>query len=251
MTRQFFQVLGIIFLVVTLGAVSPAWSDWLQPPDLTSNGVAVRVSSPPMPADDFQATGSGPITGIDIYTSSNGAGPWLLNFTLAIWSNIPANPTNDQPYSKPGDLLWSKAFLPGSYQSSHIADLDPHGTFWDPMGAINSDVASVWQFHFSIDPAEAFSQTAGQIYWLSVSGWMDMACGWQSTDPEHHWMDYAVWATENYVSPDWQLLTYSQEFTGQNLDLAFGISSIPIPATLPLLGSGLLGLLAWRRFRER
>jgi hypothetical protein len=246
MRRQFFQVLCIILVAGTLGAVSPAWSDWLQPPDLTANGVAVRVSSPPALADNFQAAITGPITDIYIYISSNDSHAYLPNFTLGIWNDIPATSTTP---SMPGTNLWLQALIfSDQYQVSSSA-INPPGTFYDPTGAISADVGSLWQYHFSFTPGQAFVATAGQTYWLSATGWTDGPYGWQSTDPGHQWTDDAVWTTDwsGDTAQNWQALRYS---TGQSMDLAFGITSTPIPATLPLLGSGLLGLAAWRRFRK-
>jgi hypothetical protein len=252
MKKNFFQVLCIIMVVGVFGAVSAAWADWnpgdpykwLQLPDLTSNGVDVQASQPPTLADDFRCTGSGPITDIHIWGSyKDDDGPQPLTFTLGIWSNIPGDPTTP---STPNQLLWTQTFAPGQYQSRLYATVTAGEWFWDPASGLIGNDTQVYQYNFFINPADAFVQTLDQIYWLSVSVAPDgVAFGWKTTDPKNHFMDDAVW-----MSGDWEPLKYfsCHEYAGQTMDLAFVIT--PIPATLPLLGSGLLGLAALG-FRRR
>jgi hypothetical protein len=255
MKKPFFQVLSIIMVVGVLGAVSPAWSDWnpgdpykwLQPPDLTPNGVDVHRGLGFLLADDFQCTGSGPITDIHLWGSYlNDQGPQELTFVLGIWTNIPATPTAP---STPGSLIKAWTFYPGQYQSRIYSTVTSE-YFWNPFtGAVGTDT-QVWQFNFFIDPEYAFVQTLGQIYWLSVGasvGPDESYFGWKTTDPQNHFGDDAVWGYGV-----WEPLTYfpGHPYAGESMDLAFVIT--PIPATLPLLGTGLLGLaaLAYRRRRQ-
>lgn len=254
MNRKSMRVLGCIVLIAgILGAVSPAWADWnpgdfskwQQLPDLTSKGVDVRVSQPVTLADDFRCTGSGPITDIHIWGSSlNNQQLPPMTFLLGIWSDVPAGL---EPYSHPGSLLWSRTFQPGQYQYRVYAS----GTeefFWDPLGQYNGFDSVVGQVNFFINPQDAYSQTKDTIYWLSATVLnVDFPVGWKTTDLASRWNDDAVWLDP---AGNWHPLTYfpGHPYAGQSMDLAFVIT--PVPGSLLLLGSGLLGLVGWR-FRRR
>jgi hypothetical protein len=95
-------------------------------------------------------------------------------------------------------------------------------------------------FHYDAVLTKAFHQEAGQVYWLTIMAVIDggenLQWGWhESVD---HWNDNAV---QLGYSPYgwWDLLP------GE--DMAFQLSKVPVPASVLLLGSGLVGLIGLRR----
>ncbi len=148
-----------------------------QLPDL-DNGMNVLAVEPLILADDFLCTETGPITDIhlwgswldDIFPNNSGgvADPGEVAFHLSIHSDIPANAAM---YSTPGELLWEMDFLPGSFRNRPWATSTER--FFDPLNnvVIGFDT-HVIQYNFLIDPADAFVQTAGEIYWLDVQAFV-------------------------------------------------------------------------------
>jgi hypothetical protein len=253
MKRQFFQILCLIMMVGVLGVASPAWAHWnvgdpakwVQLPNL-DNGVDVQATWPNSLADDFLCTFSGPITDIHLWGSVLGDGdPGLLKIFLGIYSNIPSGPDG---YSVPGDFLWGRYFLPGQYTIRDYAT-GLSETFWDPKtGATGSDTV-VKQLNFYIDPQDAFPQVEGTTYWLVVevadadTGTMPaIPVGWKTSVDQ--WNDNAVWYDTDPDHRGWYELIYADK----SVDLAFAITTVPLPPSAWLLGSGLLGLLGfgWR-----
>ena len=210
-------------------------------------------------ADDFRCTESGPITGIHIWSSYLDDNASLLHrFNLAIYDNIPAG-TGGVPYSRPGGLLWQAYRTADAERVYATADEQ----FYDPnqQDFIGTDT-KVYQYNFDFDAADAFPQTAGEIYWLGVghsfdfdgSGSVDIfdvamitnaspwAYGWKTTD--RPWEDRAVWTDiDSYMGPPqvvgagpWEPLDW---------DLAFVIT--PEPATILILTVAGLPMLLKRR----
>src|SRR5439155_6074251 len=92
-------------------------------------------------------------------------------FSLGIWSDVPAGV--DAPYSHPGNQLWTGSFT--NYTECLYAGLGPPGStngieqFFDPnMNQIIGNDNLIWQYTLDI-LTNAFYQTNGTIYWLSVS----------------------------------------------------------------------------------
>ncbi len=208
---------------------------YFQPPDITSSGVAVWTGTGQSlnhtVADDFLCKKTGPITGIQIWGAY--LGDYMkenldyLQFSLGIWSDVPAN-NQTNSYSHPGELLWTMDFDPGEYQKSLYAEVDPREFFMDPMepAYLEPGDKEVWQFNFDIAPEEAFMQTEGNIYWLSVATINDYNFfGWKSTDPESGRYDAAVWRTGE---TDWYCLNYlsgeNYPYVGQGMNMAFVIT---------------------------
>ena len=210
---------------------------WLQPPDLTSNGVDVSLVEK-MLANDFRCTLTGPITDLHIWTSfyqdllpSEGLNS--LAFTLEIYSDVPAGPEN--LYSHPGELLWARDVPPFSYAADRIAVGAPEWWF-DPaqnLWVFPGDT-QVFQYDFTFPADVAFVQTKGTIYWLAVR-YQDIlsqepaAMGWKSCPIEERWQDDAVW-----FDPDrqvWVDLHYGNgheyaQVIENSMDLALAVTGI-------------------------
>lgn len=206
---------------------------WLQPPDLNTTGVDVAFVESTL-ADDFQCIQTGPITDIHLWTSFYHDGYpedlTTLPFTLELYSDVPADPTDPGSYSHPGVLLWSRDCAPGSYAANRIAAAldewwhDPLTGLWEPHGD-----TQVYQYDFIIPKEEAFVQTEGTIYWLAVRYLppptpVPIQMGWKSS--LEHWQDDAVWW--NPLAQAWQELRYGGDhpMAPETMDLAFAITGV-------------------------
>lgn len=204
---------------------------WLQRPDLTANGVDVSFTETTL-ADDFRCTLTGPITDLHVWTSFYQdllpqEGLNSLAFTLEIYSDVPVSPEN--PYSHPGQLLWSRTIAPGTYNADRIAAglaewwHDPAQNSWIFPGD-----TQVYQYDFTIPVDEAYVQAEGTIYWLAVRYMAFMPgpvqMGWKSS--REHWNDDAVWW--NPLAQAWQELRYGGEhpLMPDSMDLAFAITGV-------------------------
>jgi len=281
MTTRMIALAAVCLLAVTW--VAPLRADWdpgdpykmhwPQLPDLGPTGLDVFASWPypgPVPtgkilADDWMCTSSGPVSDIHVWGSWNQdilphdatgiTDPRAVEFKLSIHTDIPAG-TAGVPYSQPGAKLWESIFTPGDPSWT----VRPYATgvleqFYDPnLGQVIGTDTVVWQYNFFIDPALAFSQQAGTIYWLDVQALPlspDAVWGWKTS--LDHWNDDAVFgdnAAPFADPPGWRDMHYppGHPFGGQSIDQAFVIT--PEPATMALLGLGGLGALLGRRRRR-
>ncbi len=224
---------------------------WPQLPDLSPMGMDVDIMNTVL-ADDFKCIETGPIADIHIWGSFAddmlpAAGPDSLIFRLSIHDNIPA--CQQEPWSMPGDELWSHVFGPGQYTVRQVAD-DKVEDWYDPATGLflNDNHMQAYQYNFY--PDNPFIQEYCNIYWLDVAILTpdpDFTFGWKTTMVECvdlRWGDDAVWFSP---TAGWLPLTYpiGHEFAGQTLDLAFVIT--PEPTTICLLGLGGLALLRKKR----
>ena len=217
---------------------------WEQPPDLTVNGMDVSCSNNPesnppvVLADDFECTTTGPITDIHVWGSWwNDMQPEDMNtvvFRLSIHADIPAG--GQPPWSMPGDVLWTRDFMFGEYDS----ELYNVGQEWwyDPfqMYFIPTGDNECWLYNFYIDEAEAFIQEGFPdfpiIYWLEVQAIFNdpngIMFGWKTS--ETHWNDDAVWAQAvASFTGTWNELRYppTHPYEDVSIDLAFRITTTP------------------------
>jgi hypothetical protein len=262
---------------------------WVQLPDRSPLGLDVWATYPypfgtttptvgKVLADDFLCQFSGPITDIHIWGSwlqqfvdtsrppqPNGGlppgGPGSVPVKLSIHADIPDPDGPTAPgYSQPGAQLWSMVFAPGTYA------VRPDGAglegFYDPnIDEVIGFDSVIWQYNFLIPRDLAFTQQQGTIYWLDVQVFSpDFFFGWKTRDPlDGHFNDDAVFAdTATFggapLDPGWRELRYpgGHPLAGQSIDLAFVITTIPLPAALPA-GLALFGAVvatAWIRRRK-
>jgi len=249
---------GLILGCVLVFSAATAWADWTpnykmhwpQLPDLSPTGIDVDNTWVVL-ADDFECIETGPITDAHIWASFAddilpAAGPGSLTFTLSIFSDIPAGQV--EPWSMPGQELWTATFAPGTYRVTKVAD-DIVEDWYDPATGVYlpANHQQAFQYNFFVTE-DAFVQERCNTYWLAVKvqAGADFTFGWKTTNARHpdmRWNDDAVW-----LSPDgWRPLTYPEghEYYPESLDLAFVIT--PEPAALCVLGVGGLALLRKRR----
>jgi len=203
---------------------------WLQRPDTSATGVDVADLQVQL-ADDFQCTQTGQIKDIHIWTSFlrdilPPGGLNSLTITLSIYSDVPQGPGN--PYSHPGSLLWSKTFLPGTYNAGLCANVLAEWWFDSVQNHwIYPADTQIYQYDFYINDAEAFRQTKGTIYWLGVQYRADISSftmGWKSS--RERWNDGACWLDTSSGIPTWRELRYGggHPMAPSSMDLAFALT---------------------------
>jgi hypothetical protein len=229
---------------------------WMQKPDLDFTGIDVRAqlpSAPPElpvgPADDFLCTVTGLLTEIHVwgswlYDNIPGGDPHNSKFTLTINSDIP-DPDGPGPlYSMPGDVLWSRMYLPGEFTAEPYA-VGLHEGYYDPSSGMYIPFADTicWRYRFPIpEGPERFIQRGSEsepiVYWLGVQAipQYEAYFGWKTS--LQHWNDDAVWTPTplpNAGGP-WFELRYPplHPLEGQSIDLAFAIFGLDfIPPDWP------------------
>ncbi len=210
---------------------------WPQLPN--PNGWDINVSDYTL-ADDWQCTETGPVKQVHIWISwTNDFVGIITNVHLSIHLNFPG-----PPYSHPAVLIWQDNFGPGQFVMRPYASgvqgwYDPISNWWH-----FPDHAMIFQLNIPLKLTEPFTQQAGTIYWLDVKlSVISGLAGWKTSMSPHFMDDATVW---NSAQSLWQELRNPEEPT-ESLDLAFVIDPVPEPATMTLLGAGLLGLLLRRR----
>ncbi len=208
----------------------------VQNPDTSNTGVDVLATAgtgSQMIADDFLCTSNGPITGIRIW------GSWLndivdpnVTFDLRFWSDVPAGPG----YSHPGTQLWREVFAPGSYSNSFYSPSSEQ--FLDPSqpGLFNTDT-QVWQYDFSIPQCEAFYQSSGNVYWLSVTAnTTNGLFGWKTCITNDYYGDDSTWSPYTFTNVvPWTDLHYppGHPYQGVSMDQAFELDTAVLTNCLP------------------
>jgi hypothetical protein len=162
-------------------------------------------------ADDWECSGSGPVTDIHFWTFSE-----QILATVPVYVTISTNSpaTQARPYSLPDLQVWSRYFNPGQYT------VRP----WVVQGVQHQQI----NIENIPDP---FVQTVGEIYWLGLRIQQEPPLAWNYSDTR--FMDVAV---------QWDGTAW---FPISDSDLAFVIT--PEPATMCLLGIGAVGMYLRRR----
>ncbi|MBI5864973.1 MAG: hypothetical protein HZB38_10800 [Planctomycetes bacterium] len=247
--RQWLSVLVAMFCA---GAVQADWNPgdpykmhYPQMPD--PQGWDVNMTFPKVLADDWRCTETGPVTDIHFWFSIEQDRTDVLAALLAagsvhasIHADVPADPTN--PFSHPGQLLWSREFSPGAFTIRPYGQ-GPQG-WYDPNTGEARRPDHFQYFQANIENIfDPFHQDLGTIYWLDLSivlpPGVSGRVGWKTS--LDHFNDDAVWTDSGL--PDWHELR--DPFTQESLDMAFVIT--PEPASAALLLGGLIMVLRTRR----
>jgi hypothetical protein len=249
MKRQRISIRVAWVILSVLGIAGPLRADWPTPggdpakwvqlPD--PNGWDVNFTYPKVLADDFLCTLTGPITDVHFWFSSRQDLPFVIsNIHVSFHADIPATPTS---YSRPGALLWERDFGPATFTITNWGVgqqgwYDPNIPYY-----VRPDHFGIWQANI-VNIPDPFIQQEGNIYWLDLSvTTLDGQLGWKTS--YQHFNDDAVWG--DFPFPEWQELR--DPITGESLDLAFVLTTVPEPGTLLLVVFGCAGLLAIQRRR--
>ena len=173
-----------------------------QLPD--EDGWDVYGSNPIILADDWECSETGDVMDIHWW------GSWLDDawapidyFELVIYEDLPADPSQGIPYSRPGDELWSYDVAEGDYIET-IIDLTGSDLWegWydptqDPELVIYPDHQRYFRYDVFIPASYAFPQEEGTIYWLGITAHVNADYqghfwGWKSTE-NHFWDDAVYW----------------------------------------------------------
>ncbi|MFC1852726.1 GEVED domain-containing protein [candidate division CSSED10-310 bacterium] len=229
---------------------------WIQLPDLTPNGIDIKVdwdgdpSTDLILADDFLCTATGKLTDVHFWGSwKNDEKGNIINIHLSIHSDDPIGPGGTDPdnqYSKPDQLLWEMDFPPGTFtESLYYEEPDPGEYWWNPNTGelVPGNDKQVWRYDIDIDPIEAFVQDGSEqspiIYWLdiSVQDDTDAEFGWKTRRYPDHYNDDAVWDLFP-GGPIWNELRYPQDhpLDGDSIDMAFVLTfEPPVPPVIPTM----------------
>ncbi|MHC4499752.1 MAG: DUF7901 domain-containing protein, partial [Planctomycetota bacterium] len=226
--------------------VVPDVTKYVQPPDLSPNGVDVDATANDdlwwlgqILADDFNCTETGPITDIHIWGSwfhdvTPYQDPTQVDFYLSIYSDRPVGPNG---WSEPNEWLWDWWFAAGDFTVSIEANNLDEGYYVPCEPYYEHPADSIcYRYDFYIDPLDAFMQRGDPcnpvVYWLVVEAYPGeigdiepIRFGWKTTDPMNHFKDDAVWRDSS--GGWWEELRYpaGHPHEGTSIDLAFEITT--------------------------
>ena len=218
----------------------------------------------PIVADDYECKSPLPVTDIHWWGSypllQPGTAPVHPNaFLIRFWTDVPAGQDDNMPWSHPRDQEWE--IWATNYQVESVGyDIDVHE--FDETG-IPMIVDEAFQYNYRFPIADWFWQqgtaTDKKVYWVSIQAMYDdsdpdLVWGWK-TRP-HFWNDDAVVGSPNAAAPGgirWDpIMDIDPLGNERSWDMAYELTTIPEPATLSLLGSGVLiaAFVLWRRRRR-
>ncbi|MEA1907331.1 MAG: GEVED domain-containing protein [Euryarchaeota archaeon] len=202
---------------------SPPNTKWVQLPDLTPNGINIKVDDMRILADDFECTSPSLLTDVHFW------GSWkhddkgeIKRIHLRIHSDDPAGSDGtdqENRFSKPDKQLWERDFGPDEFEESlYYTATDRGEWWWDPAGdekPIPECDKQVWRYDIKIKPDEAFLQRGTRerpiIYWLDIRvTTADGEFGWKTRQWSDHFMDDAVWDYGSKLPRTWNELRYPE-----------------------------------------
>jgi len=198
---------------------------WCQTPDLTPNGIDIRVDSSDGKlralADDFECKSPGKLTHIRLWGSwSQDRKGEIKKIRLRIYGDDPIGPDGYDKRNKFSiplpEVLWEKEFVAGQFTEVLYHVLPISGEWWwDPVfdKSTPGGDTQVWQIDVSVKPEEAFVQDGTpekpRIYWLAVEAdTADGEFGWKTRRWPDHFMDDAVWSVGSTAPRTWEELRY-------------------------------------------
>ena len=253
-------ITGLMLFAVQCTAVTPVPSvvKYVQPPNtdwsysLSSEIKQPVTGAPPiyqsLMADDWECNATGTVTDIhwwgsywphydgEYYAPYSDGRPdspngGITGFNITIWDDVPKSANN--PDSHPGNKR-TEIYIDGNPE---VADAQSPFQITD-----GSHVRTVYRYDVNLSPNDQFEQVYGTINWISIQaiipGNPDKQWGWHETTVIQN--DRSVMRTG--TSEEW---TYP---CGGH-DMAFALTTVPEPAGILALLSGLGGILgvAFRR----
>jgi CSLREA domain-containing protein len=219
----------------------PENTKWVQLPDLSPNGIDVRMDAMRMLADDFECRATSLLTDVHLWGSWKEDAPGKIeSIELRIHPDDPVGPVGtdtQNEFSKPEpEVLWARNFGRDEFtEQLYYTVPEPGEYWWDPLTGelVPGGDSQVWQLDIPIDPDEAFLQRGTEdkpvIYWLDVRvTTSEGEFGWKTRQWPEHFMDDAVW-TSTMPPWYWQELQYPERHPyGQqepnSIDLAFALT---------------------------
>jgi len=223
--------------------VTDRYAKWFQLPDVTHNGIDIRVDSNDgyirSLADDFECRFTSLLTDVHLWGSWKYDIKGVINrIHLSIHYDDPAGPMGPDPnnlFSKPvPEVLWEMTFLPKHFKETLYYTLPAPGEWWwDPINdeLIEGGDRDIWRIDIDIDPNMAFLQQGSidnpRIYWLDVRVDANNGeFGWKTRRWPDHFMDDAVWDVGSELPRIWKELRYpkSHPYEGlekDSIDMAF------------------------------
>jgi hypothetical protein len=229
-------VLSLAILVLLLPCAASADLLWAQPPDLSLYGgdyISCTYYSS-WTADDFQLNSSSQITGLSWQGGTLGGEgtvpPNVIGFNVTFYTDTHDNALG---FHRPSDTPIVSYSLGNFTQSA------------DPI------ISGSWYYSYGADLPSPVTVAANTTYWVSVQAVTVAIYNEEEDEFVGEWWGWHPSTTHN-LSPG---VIYSGAFSEQAKDLSMQLygNPVPLPPSVLLLGSGLLGLLALggRRRRRR